>query len=504
MSIIRALPTPDATERLGHELALVARPGTAILLEGELGAGKTTLARAIIRSLSGGTEIDVPSPTFTLVQTYETGRMAVAHGDLYRITEASEVAELGLADLARSHLLIIEWPDRLGAPLLEDALTIRLEGTGNERRAHLSGAGSWKQALDRFEAISQFLPGAGFGDAKRSFLEGDASFRRYERLDRNGRSYVLMDMAARPDGPPVKYGKPYSAIAHLAEDIRAVLAVNTYLESLGYSAPHTYAHDAERGVAVIEDLGSRVYGQMMRAGEDMSEPMAMAVLVLADMAERKWPSQVPIPGGGSHSVPAYDTEALTIETELLLDWYWPFLTGREAARDVRASFGEVWSEFLPLTQPVNRVWALRDYHSPNLLWLPDREGLRRAGLIDTQDCVLSHPAYDVASMLRDARVDVPFDVAEDLLEYYCAERGTNPAFDAQEFRRAFALFSVQRATKILGIFARLSRRDGKHGYIRHMPRVSRYLERDLAHPDLARLRAWYDRHLPVNLRASAA
>lgn len=504
MSIIRDLPTAEATERLGHEISLVARPGTAILLEGELGAGKTTLARAIIRSLSGGADIEVPSPTFTLVQTYETERMPVAHADLYRIAEAGEIAELGLADLARTHLLIIEWPDRLSAPLLEDVLTIRLEGAGDNRRAYLSGTGSWKQALDRLEAISQFLPGAGFGEAKRSFLEGDASFRRYERLDRKGQSYVLMDMAARPDGPPVKHGKPYSAIAHLAEDIRAVLAVNAHLESLGYSAPHLYAHDAPRGLAVIEDLGSRVYGRMMLAGEDMSEPMGMAVLLLADMAERKWPNQVPIPGGGIHSIPAYDTEALTIETELLLDWYWPFLTGREASRDVRASFGAVWSEYLPLTQPDTRVWALRDFHSPNLLWLPDREGLRRAGIIDTQDCVLTHPAYDVASMLRDARVEVPFDVAEDLLEYYCAARAANAAFDRDEFRRAFALFSVQRATKILGIFARLSRRDGKHGYIRHMPRVSRYLERDLAHPDLARLRAWYDRHLPVNLRASAA
>ena len=139
---------------------------------------------------------------------------------------------------------------------------------------------------------------------QRSFLEGDASFRRYERLNRGGHSYVLMDMAARPDGPIVKHGKPYSAIAHLAEDIRAVLAVNAYLESLGYSAPHTYAHDAAQGLAVIEDLGSRVYGRMMLAGEDMSEPMATAALLLADMAGRKWPSQVPIPGGGTHRVAA--------------------------------------------------------------------------------------------------------------------------------------------------------------------------------------------------------
>ena len=504
MTVLRDLPTIEATERLGHEIALVARPGTAILLEGELGAGKTTLARAIIRSLSGGTELEVPSPTFTLVQTYESGRMPVAHADLYRIGDVSEISELGLNDLARSHLLLIEWPDRMKAALLEDVLTVRLEGTGTGRRAALRGTGSWKLALERIEAISHFLPSAGFAAASRRFLEGDASFRRYERLDRAGQSYILMDMAARPDGPPVKHGKPYSAIAHLAEDIRAVLAVNAHLESLGYSAPHTYAHDTARGLAVIEDLGSRVYGRMMLAGEDMDEPMASATLLLADMAGRKWPSEIPVPDGGHHTVPRYDTEALTIETELLLDWYWPFLTGRNAPQDARESFSAAWSEFMPLTQPVNPVWALRDFHSPNLLWMPERSGLRRVGLIDTQDCLLGHPAYDLASMLRDARVDVPFEVAEDLLEFYCAAREDDPSFDKAEFRRAFALFSVQRATKILGIFARLSRRDGKHGYIRHMPRVSRYLERDLAHPDLARLRVWYDRHLPANLRASAA
>jgi aminoglycoside/choline kinase family phosphotransferase len=146
------------------------------------------------------------------------------------------------------------------------------------------------------------------------------------------------------------------------------------------------------------------------------------------------------------------------------------------------------------------VWILRDYHSPNLMWLPERRGLKRVGLIDTQDAVLGHPAFDLASLLQDARVDVDFAVADKLLDKYCALRKGAPGFDETSFRSAYAFFGAQRATKILGIFARLAKRDGKRGYLRHMPRVSRYLERNLTHPRLLALRQWYDRHLPQSLR----
>ena len=160
----------------------------------------------------------------------------------------------------------------------------------------------------------------------------------------------------------------------------------------------------------------------------------------------------------------------------------------------------LWRDLLPLTQGGKRVWSLRDYHSPNLLWIPERIGLRRVGIIDTQDALMGHPAYDVASMLQDARVDIAFDVADELYDHYCALREESGAFDRAEFDLAYAILGAQRATKILGIFARLSKRDGKHGYLRHIPRVSRYLERDLAHPRLAKLKAWFDRHMPATVR----
>jgi tRNA threonylcarbamoyl adenosine modification protein YjeE len=498
-ALTRFLDTPDATEALGAELALVAHVGTAVLLYGDLGSGKTTLARAFIRALAGEA-IEVPSPTFTLVQTYDQTRIPVAHADLYRLSGAQDLQELGLDELARTHQLIVEWPDRLGDDLPVDRIDICLSHEGKGRKAELRGHGSWAQALARLDAIAHFLPATEWSAATRRFLEGDASFRRYERLSCHLGSAVLMDMPARPDGPIVKHGKPYSAIAHLAENISAVLAVNDYLAGLGLSAPRIYGADADKGLAVIEDLGSRVYGHMMLAGEDMREPMSEAVKLLAHMAGQDWPASLPVRGGGTHTLSTYDPEAMTIEIELLIDWLWPLIKGSPIGDAERREFLDIWSPLIERVQPRHPVWTLRDYHSPNLMWLPEREGLKRVGLIDTQDCVIGHPAYDLVSMLQDARVDIPVARHDELFALYCRVRSGNAGFDEKDFATVYAILGAQRATKILGIFSRLSKRDGKHGYLRHIPRVSSYLERDLAHPALARLKGWMDRHLPKTLR----
>ena len=487
------------------ELSLFARPGMVILLQGELGAGKSTLARAFIQALApAGLELDVPSPTFTLIQTYDETRVAVAHADLYRLTSDAELDELGIDDLLDSHVLLAEWPERIIGRSWPDLLLVELAGTGATRTASVIARGAWAQAMQRNGSIAKFLAGAGWQDAKRTFLEGDASFRRYETLTDGGRDAILMDMPERPDGPAVRDGKPYSAIAHLAEDIRAVVAINAELVARGYSAPKTEAFDLDEGLAVIEDLGDQVYGRMMLAGADMRQPMAAAVAVLADMAGSEWPTNVNIDGHQTYQVPRYDIAAQLIEIDLLPSWFWPHVLGDEIPASRRTEFEAIWTGLLPHTQPDRPVWALRDYHSPNLLWLPDRQGIRRVGLIDTQDCLMGHPAYDLASMLQDARVDIPFAMADELFEIYCGLRRAQGAFDRQAFEIAYALLGAQRATKILGIFARLSKRDGKHGYLRHMPRVSRYLERNLQQQALAPLKTWFDIHLPASLRESQA
>jgi N-acetylmuramate 1-kinase len=503
-SLISHVRSSEEMEALAAGLSLLARPGQIILLRGELGAGKSVFARGFIRALAfPNSGMDIPSPTFTLIQTYDETRIPVAHADFYRLTSAAEAEELGLEELVGTHILLIEWPERLEVPPGENVLDVAISGSGTERSLVISGSGSWVPALERNAVIEHFIRSSAWRDTTRYFLEGDASFRRYEILEGGGGPRaVLMDMPARPDGPPVKDGKPYSAVAHLAEDIRAVIAINAHLVGLGYSAPKVFVSDWSHGLAIIEDLGSRVYGRMRLAGENMREPMTAAVAVLADMAARSWPEQVPVDGLQQHLVPPYEPQAQLIEVDLLPTWFWPYLHGIEVPAEAHAQFTRCWEEVLPLAVATPPVWTLRDYHSPNLLWLPERRGLQRVGLIDTQDCVRGHPAYDLASLLQDARVDVEADEELVLFEDYCQLRAGDPAFDRQQFTAAYAILGAQRATKILGIFARLSKRDGKHGYLKHLPRVSRYLERNLQHPVLAGLKYWHARYLPPAQRES--
>ncbi len=481
--------SPAETEKFAETLSLWARPGQLILLNGDLGAGKSTFARAFIKSMAvDGDEFDVPSPSFSLVQTYDNTRLSVAHIDLYRLNSKAEAEELGIGELLSSHVVLVEWPDRL--PELDaQILHLHFSGAGNTRHVKLVGEGSWIEALLRNEAIEKFLEPSKWKDSPRKFLEGDASSRRYETITRKGNTNILMDMPQKPDGPPVKNGKSYSAIAHLAEGVASVVRANEVLLAQGYSAPLITSADIGNGLAIIEDLGPSVFGNMMRSGIDMHEPMQTAIALLAGMATKEWPT----------TIPSYDVEAQLIETDLLISWFWKFLHGSEPEKSLHESFEKIWRQILPLTQPEKPHWVLRDFHSPNLIWISERKGLQRVGLIDTQDAVLGHPAYDLASLLQDARVDIDFAWADELYSHYENLRATQGPFDKSKFSAAYAVLGAQRATKILGIFARLAKRDGKPAYLKHMPRVSRYLKRNLEHPALAPLKMWFLEHMPEAL-----
>ena len=492
------LPGEAATQDLAQRILPLVGPNDLVTLSGDLGAGKTTFARALVRLLTGDPQLEVPSPTFTLMQVYQTPAFPVVHADLYRIRDPSELAELGWDEAAEGALLIVEWADKAGAlppDRLDISLALASPRDPDQRVVTITGHGAFGARVARARDIQALLERSGWGQAKRAFMLGDASVRAYERLTKpDGSQAILMISPPRPDGPPVRNGKPYSAIARLAEDIRPFIAVDLALRAQDLSAPEIFAYDLEAGLAVLEDFGA------LPVADDrgpIPDRYAEATAVLATLHGSELPGELPLDGEETYRVPVYDIDALLIEVELILEWYAPHVARTPLSSSARAAFVNLWRPLLQQICAAPTTWSLRDYHSPNLIWLPEREGVRKVGIIDFQDCVLGHPAYDLVSLLQDARVTVSDDLELKLLTHYARlRRAGTPDFNMGDFVRAYAVLGAQRATKILGIFARLDRRDGKPQYLAHLPRVERYLAKDLAHPDLAPLRAWYETHLP--------
>lgn len=496
----------DLLGTLAQQIAPRLRAGDFLALRGDLGAGKTAFARHLIRALVENSGEEVPSPSFALVQPYECRRFPIHHFDFYRLSGGADTLELGLDDALKSGLVIAEWPERLGEDIPADRLEIILEETGDPllRDVTLEGIGAWAARLERFIAIKHFIAKAGWQDAQPKYLMGDASTRAYTRLIGEGKSAILMDSPKMPDGPPVRNGLPYSQIAHLAEDVKPFVAIANALRAAQLAAPEIYAADLEHGLLLIEDFGDETFTAIAARGGDLLPLYRLAVDALLTLRQHQPPAHMPV-NGASHSLPAYDRDALTIETELLTDWFLPAIQGTEPAATVREEFNRLWNAQFDwlLTQPTG--WVLRDFHSPNLMLRPSETGLQRLGIIDFQDALRGHPAYDLMSLLQDARLDLPDGLEAELFASYCESAAkADPGFDRSAFERAYHLLGAQRNTKILGIFARLARRDGKRAYLQHMPRIARYLRADLAHPALADLRGWYERALPEHIEELAA
>jgi hypothetical protein len=293
--------------------------------------------------------------------------------------------------------------------------------------------------------------------------------------------------------------------------VRPFAAIAAYLRAEGLSAPDVLACDADAGLLVIEDFGDGLFRVEIDRGIDEVPLYEGAIDLLADLHARTVPGlravsrlDLALPDGSSQPVLTYDRCALEVEARLLPDWYVEAATAAPPAEDAAAAYEDAWGAVLETLPTDERCLTLRDYHAENLFWLPDRDGVARVGLIDFQDGLLGHPAYDLVSLLEDARRDVAPALAEAMLTRYCAARRAAAAdFDEEVFRAAYAILGAQRNAKIVGIFARLWRRDGKPRYPALMPRVWRYLERDLSHPALAPVARALDALVPADLRGDA-
>jgi aminoglycoside/choline kinase family phosphotransferase len=357
---------------------------------------------------------------------------------------------------------------------------------------------------------ADFLNRAGWGDAIIAPLPGDASTRRYARLSQDGRRALLMEQPQGAETPAApadasaeqrrKLG--YNAVARLAgADCRRFTAVADYLRGCGLTAPMVHASDYARGLLLLEDFGDALFADVLNAGGDEHALYKEAAKVLAQLHAKGAPALLP-DGSPLH---VYDEVALIAETDLLLDWFLPLALDRAASEHERNTHRSLWRNALAKLPASLRVLVHRDYHAQNLLWLPERDGAARVGLIDFQDAVAGSAAYDLVSLVEDARRDVSPQLADFTTDAYLkASAALGRHVDQAAFRHEMAVMAAQRNAKIVGIFARLYKRDGKARYLAYLPRVWRYLEHDLSHPALADLRAWYDHVIPKDKRVVTA
>ncbi len=311
--------------------------------------------------------------------------------------------------------------------------------------------------------LDEFLGKNGWEGAAVTLVAADASFRRYFRATAaDGRKAVLMDAP-----PPHEDPKPFIDIAR-------------YLVGHGFRAPQIFAQDLDRGMVLIEDFGDIQMRQHLDiVPHDADRIYRTAIDALIELAD------TPVA-----PLPPYDEAAYLREVNLLSEWYMPSM-GLDFDQ---GEYETLWRAALAPVADIQSVTVLRDYHAENIMLLPDGG----QGIIDFQDALIGHPAYDLVSLLQDARRDVDPALERAMLAYYRNATGAGADFDLH-----YALLGAQRNTKIIGIFTRLWKRDGKERYLGFLPRMWGLLGRDLAHPGLANLKHWFDHHIPAEVRAQS-
>jgi len=326
----------------------------------------------------------------------------------------------------------------------------------------------------RAHQLNAFLKDAGWAAARQTPLSGDASFRRYIRLALNNQKAMMMD------APPTH------------EDVRPFVLVDKHLRMLDFSVPEILFEDLVNGFLLLEDFGDATFTNLLRSGADETALYALATDVLIALHAIDTVTATP------DWLPPYDDTRLQTEAALLLDWFMP-AQGLAVSTQARADYERIWLDLFAHVHSGPRTLVLRDYHVDNLMQLKGRESVKACGLLDFQDALAGHPAYDLMSLLQDARRDIPATLQAAMLERY-RDAMNIVGTDWDDFERAYAILAAQRHAKVIGIFTRLDRRDGKPVYLKHINRLWHLLDRTLEHPALRDMKAWIDVHIPANAR----
>ncbi len=344
----------------------------------------------------------------------------------------------------------------------------------------------------RDESRRAFLDAVGWGKADVVAFPGDASTRSYFRLTRNGQPAILMDApggheapACPPEATPEDRAQlGYNAVARLAGNSTAAFAaLANALSVRDFSAPRIHEADLDQGFLILEDLGDDLFARLIPEPADEQTLYLAAADTLGAIYRSSFEAE-PSAFGASWPVQGYDETALLAETELFLDWYAPE-RGQKPDAEASEAWGKAWRSVFPCLAAHAPGLVLRDFHAENLIWLPGRTAEARVGLLDFQDALFGHPAYDLVSLLEDARRDVAPEITNPVIDRFFERAGLA---DRDAFDAAAAVLAAQRNAKILGIFVRLARRDGKPRYLDLLPRVARHFVRDISHPALAPVR----------------
>ena len=468
----------EETARLASKLVPLLQSGDCILLSGPIGAGKSSFARALIHSkmASEGWTEDVPSPTYTLVQTYGFSDYDIWHADLYRLSDVSELEELGLDSAFETAVSLVEWPDRLGTapknalwvdilPTEDGAartLTFRSEA---KRWSGLAGTlGSDPAEPPETDRIAQFLRGTPWSAAEVTRIFGDASSRRYLRLANGDETAILMDAPNETSGSTVRF-----------------VRIAGHLARAGLHVPDILAEDAANGLLLLSDFGDTLFPAEIRrdpASERMLYETAVDVLVQMQREPR--------PEGLARMT----ADQMVRQITEVIPWY------RDAVAPTTTTdlpdFREVADAPLRALEAQPMVFVHRDYHAENLFWHEKNVGVRRVGVIDFQDALLGHPAYDLVSLVFDARRDTPVDIPKAAINRFSEATG----MEQSQLAKDIASLTVQRQLRILGDFARLAIRENKPGYLDLMPRVWGHMAQALEAPHLSKLKTWVQSALP--------
>ncbi len=357
-------------------------------------------------------------------------------------------------------------------------------------------------------ALSALLAETGFARAERQKLAGDASTRAYERLIMPDRRAILMLAPPNSESPPcppnaddaARIAMGWNATARLAASrVEAFVAVAQHLAHCGYSTPEIYGVDVDAGLAVLEDLGDDLFANVLAAGGDEIALYEAAADLLADLHQRPLPRWLPAPNNEAWPLLDYDRLALTVNANLFVDWLGKADPDIRIDDKARARFESIRDGLITQALEFPRALTIRDYHAENLLWLPQRGGLKRVGLLDFQDAVRGWRTWDFAMLLHDARRDVSSAASEAAIARYLKTTGADEA----EFRRELSVLGALNALRILGVFSRLVARDGKVRYREFMPREWGHLARLLRHPALGELADFVGSVAPAQLRAAA-